>query len=458
MVSVLIAVYNEKFVISGTLDALKDLDYPKERLQVVVADDSTDETKQVVDRKIEELLHLGVSAAASRRSSRKGFKSGALNQAALLLTGDYVLLLDADSTVTPDVISRGIAVFRSHPDASFVSYRVGHYNRNQNIVTRLFALSLDLGDTLAKMGSYSINGPFSFQGGYALVSRRTLQAVGFWSVDTIVDDADLSCKIYASGGKGIYLSNVRILGEDPPNLEVWKRQAARVAQGWAKCVSKHWRIILGTPRLSVWRRIALLLMLTGPFSGLSWIVVTFLSAFALLLGLSAPTDSLFSNPLYIILVSAPIASYFGAAAYSLYVQGIMNRGNLLLLPLLSYTGYGMLTATSIGFVNGIMGKTGYFFRTPKAGPGTELARTHYFRSIRLDNAAAVEISLAGLAIVLSALVFLRGVWFLGLTLVGFGILTLKSLNLSRLLGDRTGDNAFHDTEHDVLLSQIPAVG
>ena len=137
----------------------------------------------------------------------------------------------------------------------------------------------------------------------------------------------------------------------------------------------------------------------------------------------------------------------------------MNRGNLLLLPLLSYTGYGMLTATSIGFVNGIMGKTGYFFRTPKVGPGMELARTHYFRSIRLDKAAAVESSLAGLAIVLSALVFLRGVWFLGLILVGFGILTLKSLNLSRLLGDRrTGDNAFHDTERDVLLSQIPAAG
>ena len=71
--------YNEKFVISGKLDALKDLDYPKERFQVVAADDSTDETKQVVDRKIEELHHLGVSASASRRSSRKGFKSGALN-------------------------------------------------------------------------------------------------------------------------------------------------------------------------------------------------------------------------------------------------------------------------------------------------------------------------------------------------------------------------------------------
>ena len=66
MVSVLIAVYNEKFVISGTLDALKDLDYPKERLQVVVADDSTDETKHVVDRKIAELHHFGVACAVER--------------------------------------------------------------------------------------------------------------------------------------------------------------------------------------------------------------------------------------------------------------------------------------------------------------------------------------------------------------------------------------------------------
>ncbi len=448
-VSILIAAYNEKYVVSRTLDALKDLAYPKDCIQVVVADDSTDDTSQIIDWKIEELNRSRITAVVSRRESRDGFKSGALNLAARLLEGEYVLLLDADSTVTPDVISRGIAVFRSHPDASFVSYRVGHYNRNQNIVTRLFALSLDLGDTLAKMGSYSINGPFSFQGGYALVSRRTLQAVGFWSVDTIVDDADLSCKIYASGGKGIYLSNVRILGEDPPNLEVWKRQAARVAQGWAKCVSKHWRIILGTPRLSVWRRIALLLMLTGPFSGLSWIVVTFLSAFALLLGLSAPTDSLFSNPLYIILVSAPIASYFGAAAYSLYVQGIMNRGNLLLLPLLSYTGYGMLTATSIGFVNGIMGKTGFFFRTPKSGAGFELTKTHYFRSLRLDRTALLEGSLAAMALVLGALVFLKGVWFLGLTMAGFGLLTLKSMNISRLFGQQ-------DLLNEKTCSQSPA--
>ncbi len=436
-VSVLIATYNEKFVVSRTLDALKDLAYPKDRMQVVVADDSTDETRHIIDKKVDELIWSGIAAVVSRRSSREGFKSGALNLAARLLTGQYVLLLDADSTVTPDVLSKGIAVFQTHPSTSFVSYRVGHYNRDENVITRLFALSLDLGDTLAKMGSYSVNGPFSFQGGYTLISRRTLQDVGFWSDDTIVDDADVSCKIYASGGRGIYLSSVRILGEDPSTLEVWKRQATRVAQGWAKCISKHWRTILAAPRLSVWRRIALLLMLIGPFSGLSWIVVTFLSALALLLGLSAPADSIFSNPLYVILVSLPIASYFVAAAYSLHIQKIMTKGNLLLLPLLSYTGYGMLTATSVGFVNGIIGKTGYFFRTPKSGPDLEMTRTHYFRSLRLERIAFVEGLLAALAVTFSILVFIKGVWFLALTLIGFGALTLKSMNLSRMFSQVT---------------------
>ncbi len=457
-VSVLIAAYNEKFVVSQTLDALKDLAYPKHCIQVVVADDSTDETSQIIDWKIEELNRSRITAVVSRRESRDGFKSGALNLAARLLEGEYVLLLDADSIVTPDVLARGIAVLEGHAGASFVSYRVGHYNRNQNIITQLFALSLDMGDTLAKMGSYSINGPFSFQGGFTLVSARTLREVGFWSQDTIVDDADLSCKIYASGRRGVYLSSARIFGEDPPTLEVWKKQGARVAQGWAKCIVNHWRSILGTPKLSTWRKIALLLQLTGPFSGLSWIVVTFISALALLLGLSAPANSIFSNPLYLILVSLPIFSYFVAAAYSLRIQKIMSPRNLLLLPLLSYTGYCMLTATSIGFVNGIMGRTGFFFRTPKSGPSLEPTKTRYFRSLKLDKIALVEGLLAVLALVLSIFVILTGVWFLGLTLVGFGVLTLKSMNLSRLL--RKTDSMSEEKEEEnprkeALIDSIP---
>src|SRR5947199_1773963 len=151
LVSILIATFNEKFVIANTLDEIKNLDYPRDKLQVVVADESSDETSGVIDQKVLELNSLGIQAAGSRRKARKGFKSGALNQAAPLLKGDYVLLLDADSAVKPDVLTKGLNAFSRDPRIGFVSFRVGHYNREQNLTTRLFALQLDQGDTVTKI-------------------------------------------------------------------------------------------------------------------------------------------------------------------------------------------------------------------------------------------------------------------------------------------------------------------
>ncbi len=437
-ISVLLAVYNEKFVVEKTLDALKSLNYPVEKMQIIVADDSTDETRAIVERKVGEIRELGIDAQVSRRESRSNFKSGALNHAAQFLKGDFVLLLDADSIVTPDVLTNGLSLLTDH-EIGFVSYRVGHYNREQNLVTRLFALTLDLGDTQTKMGSYSINAPFSFQGGFTLLSRRVLEQVGFWSEESITEDADLSCKIYSSGWRGVYLSGVRIFGEDPLTLEVWKRQSARVAQGWAKCLRQNWRRIVGTDRLSIPRRIDLLLTFLSPFSSLSWIILTLVSAIGLVLGLSAPQNSVFSSLWYNVIVTAPVVSYFGAAAFSLYVQRIMSLRNLLLIPLLSYSGYGLLAATSIGFVNGIRGKIGFFFRTPKSGAATNKTRTVYFQTLRWDSTSILEAVLALIALILSILVILRGVWFLGLSLAGFGALTLKSMGLSRLVSRRSGN-------------------
>ena len=433
VVSILVATYNEKFVISRTLDALIALEYPKDNLQVIIADDSTDETRTIVDDKIEQFHKSGVDSSISRRTARNGFKSGALNEAAQLVKGEYVLLLDADSIVTPEVLTRGLKTFEDQSDVAFVSFRVGHYNREQSIITRLFALSLDLGDTLAKMGAYAINSPFSFQGGFTLISTKTLKDVGYWSNNSIVDDADLSCKVYASGRRGVYLSDVRIFGEDPQTLETWKKQAARVSQGWANCVSTHWRTILHTPHMSRWRRIALLLFLLGPFASLSWIVVSFVSALAVVLQISSASGSIFSSPWYILFISVPISAYFISAAYSLRIQRIMTGRNLLLIPLLSYTGYCMLTASSLGFLNGLIGRSGFFFRTPKSGEGRGSAETDYFRSLTFGKVAVVEAVLSVAALVISILVMIDGVWFLGLTLLGFGLLTLKSMNLSRLL-------------------------
>lgn len=431
-VTILIASYNEKFVIGRTLEAIKGLNYPKENLQVVVADDSSDETRALIDSKVEELAASGIASLVSRRETRQGFKSGALNHAASLLNGEYVLLLDSDSTVTPNILSEGLGAFELVPKVGFVSFRVGHYNRDQNLTTRLFALQQDQGDTISKMGSYSLDAPYSFQGGFTLVLTRVLRVVGFWTNDSIVDDADLSCKIYCSGWRGIYLSDVKIFCEDPSTLEIWKKQAARVAQGWANCARSRWRKILQSPEISFWKKLALLIFLLGPFSGISWIVVTFVSAIALVLGFTAPANSIFSSPIYIAIITLPLIFFFASGGYALYVQRIMTPRNLALLPLLSYTSSCMITATSIGFLNGIRGKSGFFFRTPKIGVGSQYGNTRYFADLRLDGIAIVETLLSAVAIALSILVVLQGVWFLALSLAGFGVLTLKSINLSRI--------------------------
>jgi cellulose synthase/poly-beta-1,6-N-acetylglucosamine synthase-like glycosyltransferase len=436
LVSILIASFNEKFVIGRTLDAVRNLDYLKQRLQVIVADDSTDDTRDIVDRKVLELSSSGIAAFVSRRNNRDGFKSGALNEAVSFLKGEYVLLLDADSTLTPDSLTRGLQAFQLDSTVGFVSFRVGHYNREQNIITRLFALQLDQGDTITKMGAYSLNAPYSLQGGFAMISFNVLKKVGFWTNNSIVDDADLSCKVYSAGWRGVYLSDVRVYGEDPLTLEVWKKQAARVAQGWAMCIRSNWKRIFASNKLATWRKFALLLFLLGPFSGLSWIVVTFVSAFALLLGLTAPANSIFSTPIYVGVVTLPFLFFFISGAYALYIQRIMTPRNLLLLPLISYTSSCMMTAISIGFLQGMRGNPGFFFRTQKAGVEKEEENRKYFQDLRHDRVAIVEFVLSVLAIATGLVVLVYGVWLLSLSLMGFGALTLKSMNLTRLLRSR----------------------
>src|SRR5579872_3681332 len=130
MVSILIATFNERFVIERSLEAIKHIDYPRHKMQVVVADDSSDMTMQIIDEKIRDLNIYGIKALVSRRPSRENFKCGALNKAMEYVVGEYVLLLDADSIVPSDVLKKGIDTLETHDRAAFVSYRYGHYNRN----------------------------------------------------------------------------------------------------------------------------------------------------------------------------------------------------------------------------------------------------------------------------------------------------------------------------------------
>ncbi len=382
MVSILIATFNERFVIERSLEAIKHLDYPKHKIQLVVADDSNDLTIGIVDNKIRDLNASGIRSVVSRRPTRENFKCGALNKAMERVVGEYVLLLDADSIVPPEALTSGIETLESHDRAAFVSYRYGHYNRNYNRVTKLFALAQDIGDTISKMGAYWIDAPFSSQGGFTMVRTKDLRDVGQWSNERIADDTDVSIKMYLAGKRGIYLSNVTILSEYPSTLEAWKKQVARTSQGWWRCIAKYWRKILVAPDLSFRKKFGLVLMLSSPFSSLSWIIVTFLSATAVLLNLVAPINSIFSNPIFLSVVAFPIVISMLSGLWALKTVGLLNRKNISLIPMLGYATGCMLTLGSIGCFYGLFDRLGFFlYRTPKSGSEKEMTKTKYFRSL-----------------------------------------------------------------------------
>ncbi|MBI3840488.1 MAG: glycosyltransferase [Thaumarchaeota archaeon] len=425
--SVFLAVYNEPRVVAGTLDALLALDYPHDRLQLVVADDSTDETVGVIDGKLRDFRDSGVEVQHSRRESRGGFKAGALNHAAGKLTGEHILLIDADSRPPPGALKDGLAYMRGR-GLSFVSYRVGHYNREKNLVTRAFALFQDSVDSLQKMGATRLSVPFSLQGGFVLADAAGLKEVGYWREGVLAEDADLSCRLFSAGLKGGYLSSSELPSEDPSSLRVWKRQAARVAQGWAQCLRANFTTIVRSKSLDPARKALLLLTMLSPFAALSWLTVTLSTAVAIVFGGLDPSASIFGNPLYIVAVTVPVAVFYIAGVHSLSLRKMLSLRNLALLPALSYMITSMFTISAISFVSGLAGRPGHFFRTPKGGASGESADDQGGEG---TGTLVLEGLLSILAVSLSLPTFLRGGTLLGLSLFGFGAATLKSMEFSR---------------------------
>lgn len=428
-VTILIAVYNERSVVEQTIEAIGMLDYPTDKLQLVVADDSTDETVSIIDSSAQNLRERGVEVVVSRRHDRAGFKAGALNKAASRLKGEYLVLLDSDSRLSSSSLRAGAEALRGS-DLSFVSFRVGHYNREANLVTRSFALFQDTIDGLQKMGATRFGLPYSLQGGFVMLKADALSAVGYWREGLLAEDADLSCRLFAAGFKGAYLSGTQLLSEDPSRLRAWKRQAARVAHGWAQCLRADFYMILTSKDLGPFRKAGLLLTLLSPLAGLSWILVTLVSAIAFASGIADPKSSVFSNPAYIAAVSLPVVIFYISGVNSLKFRGMVSGRNLALLPELSYLVTGMFTISAISFVSGLLGRRATFFRTPKAGSSgaqDDDPQAGEGRGVR-----ALEASLSVLAILLSLPILFMGQYVLGISLIGFGLVTLKSMELSSL--------------------------
>lgn len=250
-VTIQLPLYNEAPVVERLLDAVGDLEYPADRLEIQILDDSTDETRVRVARKAAELERDGLEVHHLHRTRREGFKAGALEAGRRSATGEFLLVLDADFVPDPGLIRRLLPDFRD-PRVGMVQARWDHLNENASWLTRCQALLLDAHFFFEQGGRHAAGRFINFNGTAGMWRATALHDAGGWSADTLTEDLDVSYRAQLAGWRFVYRGDLGVPAELPTTVPALERQQQRWAQGGIqtarKLLGRLWRaeLPLGT--------------------------------------------------------------------------------------------------------------------------------------------------------------------------------------------------------------------
>jgi len=240
VVTVQLPLFNEMYVVERLLDAVVGIRYPRDRFQIQVLDDSTDETQEICKRKIADLQarfpELDVEYV--HRTDRTGFKAGALHNGLTTAKGEFIMIFDADFVPTPDILERCIDHF-SDPKVAVVQCRWEHVNRNYSALTEVQALMLDGHFIMEHAGRNWSGRFFNFNGTAGMWRRSAIADAGDWQHDTLTEDMDLSYRAQLRGWKFVYLPEIAARRQRPAvPLKLKKRpDQLRPACSMMKCPS-----------------------------------------------------------------------------------------------------------------------------------------------------------------------------------------------------------------------------
>ena len=286
-VAVQLPVYNEKEVVSRLIDDVMKLDYPHNSLEIQLLDDSTDETKEIIDEKTTGKQFIKVL----RRESREGYKAGALQNGLNQSDAEYFAIFDADFLPESDFLRRVIPIMESDPEIGLVQTRWGHINKGFNKLTRAIALALDWHHYIEQVGRNASNLFINFNGSCGVIRRKAIIDAGGWKADTLSEDLDISYRIQMQGWKAAYMRDIVVPGEIPPTIEDYRIQQRRWAKGSIQCSKKLFKEIIQS-NLSIKQKTQSILHLNGYSVYLWTIILMILSVPALLLNTKTIPDAL----------------------------------------------------------------------------------------------------------------------------------------------------------------------
>jgi len=242
-VTIQLPVFNEMYVMERLLDNIALLDYPKDKLEIQVLDDSTDETVHSTKAHVDKLAATGLDIKHITRTNRVGFKAGALKEGLEIAKGEFIAIFDADFLPKPNWLKRTIPYFKDE-EIGVVQTRWGHINRNYSLLTRIQAFALDAHFTLEQVGRNSKGHFINFNGTAGVWRKACIIDAGNWEGDTLTEDLDLSYRAQLKNWKFKYLEDVETPAELPIVISAARSQQFRWNKGGAENFRKMlWRVI-----------------------------------------------------------------------------------------------------------------------------------------------------------------------------------------------------------------------
>jgi cellulose synthase/poly-beta-1,6-N-acetylglucosamine synthase-like glycosyltransferase len=236
-VTVQLPVYNERHVVERLIDRVAALRYPRDRLEIQVLDDSTDETVKLAAARIAHQRAQGLNIRHIHRPNRADFKAGALRHGLESAKGEFVAIFDADFLPDPDFLLVTIPHFAA-PDVAMVQTRWGHANQGDSLLTQVQSLMLDTHLTVEQVGRAEQNCFFNFNGTAGVWRAAAIRDAGNWSGDTLTEDLDLSYRAQLKGWRFLYLDDAAATGDLPDNVRAFRSQQYRWIKGGAQCAAR----------------------------------------------------------------------------------------------------------------------------------------------------------------------------------------------------------------------------
>lgn len=431
LVTIQLPMFNEMYVAKRLIESVAKIDYPKDRLEIQVLDDSTDETQEIARNEVEELRARGYDAVYIHRTDRVGYKAGALQAGLEVAKGDYLMVFDADFVPTPSIV-KDLVHFFTDDEVGMVQARWGHLNRDYSMLTRVQSMMLDGHFVIEHIARNRSGRFFNFNGTAGMWRKSAIVDAGGWQHDTVTEDMDLSFRAQLRGWRFVYVPTALAPAEVPCEMNSFKTQQFRWAKGSAQTAKKLLPIVLRA-KIPLKVKIEAIFHLTNNFAYLFLVVLACLQLPNMLLRreIDDPWLLLLDVPLFAA-TSGSIAAFYLTTHHALY-DSVWDAAKR--LPMMMALGIGLSVNNTRAVIEGLFGKDLTFVRTPKHGvtKNTEKWRRKKYRAGPMFH-SLVELGFGLYFVFTIALAVVTGSWmsipFLLLFMIGF--LYVGSLSLYQL--------------------------